>query len=188
MDASTATRGPLMSSLGLMQESISNQRSWSSAELLKKALSGKNWAPSPLACSGVTDCYQPVEKRLGITRQCLEVLAKTLHPVSIITKNHLVTRDADWLGQLASHKAASVTLSITTLGHKLAHILEPRASSPKQRLQAIRTLREAGVPVSGNVAPIIPGLNDHEIPSILEAAADHGALSAGYTMVRLPMS
>ena len=150
------------------------------ANLLEQALSSKNWEPKTLACSGVTDCYQPVENRLEITRQCLQVLSKSLHPVGMISKNHLVTRDIDLLEPLARARAgaASVTLSITTLDPKLAHQLEPRASSPKQRLDAVRRLREAGIPASVNVAPIIPGLNDHEIPAILEAAADQGALRA----------
>lgn len=156
------------------------------AILLEKALAGKQWLPKTLACSGVTDCYQPVEKRLEITRQCLAVLARCLHPVALITKNHMVTRDIDMLEPLARSGAASVTLSITTLDPKLAHQLEPRASSPQQRLEAIRTLTDAGIPTSVNVAPIIPGINDHEIPAILEAAADHGAFRASYTVVRLP--
>ncbi len=156
------------------------------AELLERELSSKRWKPSPLACSGVTDCYQPVEKELEITRQCLGVLARFCHPVGIITKNHLVTRDIDHLQRLAAVDASAVYLSITTLHPKLAHRLEPRASSPSQRLQAIQQLRQAGIPVGVNVAPIIPGLNDHEIPAILEAAADHGALSASYTVIRLP--
>ena len=156
------------------------------AFLLEKALARTSWSPTPLACSGVTDCYQPVEKRLQITRQCLAVLSRCLHPVALITKNHLVTRDIDLLEPLARCGAVSVSLSITTLDPKLAHQLEPRAASPQQRLDAIRALREAGIPASVNAAPIIPGLNDHEIPAILEAAADHGALRAGYTLVRLP--
>lgn len=158
------------------------------AHLLEKELSSPKWRPSALACSGVTDCYQPVEKKLEITRACLEVMARLKHPVGIITKNHLVTRDLDHLQALASASACSVSLSITSLDPVLAHRLEPRASSPQQRLQAVKSLSEAGIPVSVNVAPIIPGLNEHEIPSILEASADHGAWSAGYTVVRLPYS
>lgn len=157
------------------------------AALLEKALRAKSWKPSTLACSGVTDCYQPIEKKLEITRGCLEVLRRVRHPVAIITKNHLVTRDRDLLGELAHHQAASVHMSVTTLDPKLARMLESRAASPAHRLRAIRELRDTGVPVSVNVAPIIPGLNDHEIPQILEAAADHGAVSAGYTCVRLPL-
>lgn len=156
------------------------------ANLLELALSRKHWEPKTLACSGVTDCYQPVEKRLEITRQCLKVLSKCLHPIGMISKNHLVTRDIDLLEPMARVGAASVTLSITTLDPKLAHRLEPRASSPQQRLDAVRRLGKAGIPASINVAPIIPGLNDHEIPAILEAAADHGAIRASYTLVRLP--
>ncbi len=156
------------------------------ATLLEKALGAKHWKPSALACSGVTDCYQPVEKQLEITRSCLAVLARLRHPVGMVTKNHLVTRDRDHLAELARYDAAGVYFSITTLDSNLASILEPRASGPQARLRAITQLREAGVPVAVNVAPLIPGLNDHEIPQILEAAADHGAQSAGYTCLRLP--
>ncbi len=158
------------------------------ATLLEKALGKPSWKPTPLACSGVTDCYQPVEKALEITRACLAVLARLRHPVGIITKNHLVTRDCDHLATLAAYRASAVHVSITTLDPNLAHRLEPRASSPSQRLGAIQTLQDAGIPVGVSVAPIIPGLNDHEIPKILEAAADHGATSAGYTVVRLPLA
>ncbi len=156
------------------------------ASLLERELSRPGWVPTTLACSGVTDCYQPLEKRLEITRGCLAVLARCRHPVGIITKNHLVTRDLDHLQPLAAVNACVVSLSITTLDPKLGQRMEPRASSPSARLQAVRTLREAGIPVSVNVAPVIPGLNDHEIPQLLEAAADHGAQAAHYTVVRLP--
>jgi DNA repair photolyase len=156
--------------------------------LLREALMKPSYKPVCLSMSGVTDCYQPVEKRLRITRGCLEVLAEFRHPVALITKNHLITRDIDLLSELAQHYAVSTCLSVTSLDPKLAHVLEPRASSPKQRLEAIRQLSEAGVPVSVNVAPMIPGLNDHEIPAILEAAYEAGASSAAYTVVRLPFS
>ena len=156
------------------------------AILLEKALAHPRWKPTSLACSGVTDPYQPIERDRQITRSCLEVLNRLRHPVGIITKNHVVTRDADLLGSLAGDRAAAVYLSITTLDTNLGRVLEPRASTPVSRLRAVRTLTEAGIPVGVSVAPIIPGLNDHEIPAILEAAAEHGAISAGYTLVRLP--
>jgi DNA repair photolyase len=156
--------------------------------LLRAELSSKRWKPEKLACSGVTDCYQPVERRLRITRGCLEVLAEFRQPVALITKNHLITRDADLLAELAKWNAGAALLSITTLDPALAAALEPRASSPRMRLQAIRTLRDAGIPAGVSVAPIIPGLNDHEMPAILEAARDAGAVFAAYTIVRLPGS
>ena len=136
--------------------------------------------------SGVTDPYQPIERRLGITRACLEVLAECRQPVGMITKNRLITRDADLLGSLAAHGAAHASVSITTLDNALAARMEPRASSPRERLEAIRILSSAGVPVSVMTAPIIPGLNDREIPAILEAAAEAGAIRAGWVMLRLP--
>ncbi len=154
--------------------------------LLRSELTRKSWKPAVLAMSGVTDCYQPVERKLEITRRCLEVLLEFRNPVGVISKNRLVARDADLLGALARLGAARVTLSITTLDAELARELEPRTSSPRDRLEAIRELTAAGVPVGVNVAPIIPGLNDHEIPKILEAAAAAGAVSAGWTMLRLP--
>lgn len=155
-------------------------------ELLERELSRSTWKPASLACSGVTDCYQPIERELQITRGCLEVLADFRNPVGIVTKNALVARDRDVLARLAEHDAAVVVLSITTLDPKLAGILEPRASRPGARLEAIRHLREAGIPVGVSVAPIIPGLNEHEIPAILAAAADHGAEFASGTVLRLP--
>ncbi len=156
------------------------------AELLERELCAKKWRPVTLACSGVTDPYQPVEKKLEITRGCLEVLARFRNPAGIITKNHLVTRDIDHLAELARFGAGCVHLSVTTLDPKLARILEPRASSPSFRLRAIKELSDAGIPVGVSLAPTIPGLNDHEVPAILEAAADHGARAAFYTLVRLP--
>lgn len=155
-------------------------------ELLEEELAKKSWRPTPLACSGVTDCYQPIERRLEITRRCLAVLADFRQPVGIITKNALVTRDLDLLAELAAHGAAKVVLSLTTLDAELASVLEPRASRPAARLAAMRTLSDAGIPVGASIAPIIPGLNDHEIPALTEAAAAHGASSASGTMLRLP--
>ncbi|MCB1208574.1 MAG: PA0069 family radical SAM protein [Verrucomicrobiales bacterium] len=154
--------------------------------LLRSTFSKPSYLPVKLSFSGVTDPYQPVERRLQLTRRCLEVLAECRHPVVMITKNHLITRDIDLLAELAGHEAASAYVSITTLDAGLAHELEPRASSPKQRLEAIRSLREAGIPVGVSVAPMIPGLNDSELPKILEAAVAAGAEFAGYTVVRLP--
>jgi DNA repair photolyase len=136
--------------------------------------------------SGVTDCYQPVERKLKLTRGCLEVLAEFRNPAAIITKNFLVTRDVDVLAELAKHHAATVCLSITTLDADLRKVMEPRTSPAPARLAAIRKLAEAGIPVSVNVAPIIPGLNEHEIPAILKAAAEAGATGAGFTLLRLP--
>ena len=156
------------------------------AKLLRAELSSRQWTPQSLAMSGVTDCYQPVERRLELTRGCLEVLAEFRNPVGIVTKNHLVTRDRDFLAELARFDAVCVFLSITTLDADLASKLEPRASRPAHRLAAIRELAEAGVPVGVLTAPIIPGLNEHEIPGILSAAAEAGAQFAGYTVLRLP--
>jgi DNA repair photolyase len=154
--------------------------------LLRKELSSPKWKPKVLALSGVTDCYQPVERRLGLTRRCLEVLAEFRNPVAVVTKNHLVTRDADLLGELARHGAAAVFVSVTTLEADLTRVLEPRTSVPRRRLAAIRALAEAGIPVGVLVAPVIPGLTDHEIPSILKAAAAAGARFAGHVVLRLP--
>lgn len=155
-------------------------------ELLRAELADRRWQPQPLAMSGVTDCYQPAERHFRITRGCLEVLAEFRHPVGIITKNFLVTRDIDVLKELARYEAVRVTLSITTLDARLAAKMEPRASSPTHRLKAIQMLAKAGIPVGVSVAPVIPGLNEREIPAILEAARRAGATSAHYTLLRLP--
>lgn len=155
-------------------------------ELLRKALSSPRWEPKPIAISGVTDPYQPVERRLRLTRRCLEVLVEFRNPVCLVTKNHLVTRDMDLLVELARHDAASVALSVTTLDNRLHHVLEPRTSIPARRLAAMAELSRAGIPTSVMVAPVIPGLTDHELPKILEAAAQAGATSAGYIVLRLP--
>jgi DNA repair photolyase len=155
-------------------------------ELLRKELSAKSWEPKFLLMSGVTDPYQPVERRLKITRRCLEVLAEFRNPVGVITKSDLVTRDVDVLSEMARHNLVSATLSITTLSKELKRVMEPRAALPEKRLEAIRRLSEAGIPVGVNVAPVIPGLTDHEMPEILERAAEAGAISAAWIMLRLP--
>jgi DNA repair photolyase len=156
------------------------------AELLRRELSRPKYQPQPLGMSGVTDCYQPAERNFRITRSCLEVLAEFRHPVSIITKNFLVTRDIDVLKELAAFDAVQVFISITTLNTDLAAKMEPRASRPAHRLRAVEMLARAGVPVGVLVAPIVPGLNDREIPAVLEAAKAAGATTAGYTVLRLP--
>ncbi len=154
--------------------------------LLRKALMSPNWKPQPIALSGITDPYQPAERYFRLTRQCLEILADFRNPVGVITKNHLVTRDIDVLQKLAAVDAVKVAISITTLNARLARRMEPRTSSPAQRLAAIRKLSNAGIPVGVMTAPMIPGLNDHEIPRIIEKAVEAGAQFAGYVMLRLP--
>ncbi len=155
-------------------------------ELLREELTSPKWKPQVLAVSGVTDAYQPAERRYELTRRCLQVLAEFRNPVLIITKNHLVTRDVDVLSELAARRAAGVVVSITTLDAELARHMEPRTSTPARRLAAIEALDRAGIPVGVNVAPIIPGLTDSEVPAILKAAARAGARFAGHTVVRLP--
>jgi DNA repair photolyase len=154
--------------------------------LLERELARKSWAAEPIVMSGVTDCYQPIEERLRITRACLEVLAQCRQPVCVVTKNRMVVRDLDLLAELARHGAGRVALSVTTLDRDLAAKLEPRASCPADRLRAIREVSSGGVPVSVLVAPVIPGVNDAEIPGILRAAAEAGATSAGWVLLRLP--
>ncbi|HKK08316.1 MAG TPA: PA0069 family radical SAM protein, partial [Gemmatimonadota bacterium] len=154
--------------------------------LLRRELASPDWKPTVLVMSGVTDPYQPAERRLGITRACLEVLADARNPVAVITKSRLVTRDADHLATLAAHGAARVSVSVTTLDESLRRILEPRAPTPGRRLDAIQELSAAGVPVGVMVAPVIPGLTEHEIPAILESAAAEGATHAAWIMLRLP--
>lgn len=155
-------------------------------QLLRRELSSRRWKPQVLAMSGVTDPYQPIERRLRLTRQCLEVLAEFRNPVVIITKNHLVTRDIDLLSELARHDAAAVYLSVTTLDARLARIMEPRTSPPTRRLAAIEALTKAGVAAGVLVAPVIPGLTDHELPAIIETATKAGGRFAGYVPLRLP--
>jgi DNA repair photolyase len=155
-------------------------------DLLRGELASRRWQPQVVTMSGVTDCYQPIERRLQLTRRCLEVLAEFRNPVCIVTKNQLITRDSDVLGELARYQAAAVYVSVTTLDADLAGVMEPRASRPAARLAAIQALNVAGVPTGVMVAPVIPGLNDHEMPAILEAAGKSGAVAAGYTALRLP--
>ncbi len=155
-------------------------------ELLRRELSSPRWGPQSIAMSGVTDCYQPGERHFRVTRGCLEVCAELRQPISIITKNALVTRDRDLLAELARHHCTAVYVSVTTLDNDLAGKLEPRASRPAARLRAIRELTDAGIPVGVMTAPLIPGLNDHEMPAILDAAAAAGAKCAGYVVLRLP--
>jgi DNA repair photolyase len=155
-------------------------------ELLRLELGSPKWKAKVLAMSGVTDPYQPIERRLRITRGCLEVLAEFRNPVALITKNYLVTRDIDVLVELAQHNAAAVNLSITTLDADLARILEPRTTQPAARLRAIAELTKAGIPAGVMVAPVIPGLTDHELPGIIKAAAEAGAQFAGMVPLRLP--
>ena len=155
-------------------------------ELLARELASPRWTPQVLAISGVTDPYQPVERKLELTRRCLAVLAEHRNPVAVITKSALVARDADLLAELAAHDAAAVSLSITSLDPEVARRMEPRAAHPRERLKAIETLAAAGVPVGVMVAPVVPAITDHEMPRILEAAANAGATRAGYVMLRLP--
>ncbi len=155
-------------------------------ELLRRELSSRKWKPQVIAMSGVTDPFQPAERRFKLTRRCLEVLAEFRNPVGIVTKNHLVTRDIDYLGELARHNAAVVFVSLTTLDTNLRKIMEPRTSPPASRLSAISELRKAGIPVGVMLAPIIPGLTDHEIPHLVAAAVGAGAQFAGKVTVRLP--
>ncbi len=152
---------------------------------LEKQLSQKSWKPMPIMLSGNTDCYQPIERKLALTRGLLQTCLKYQHPVSIITKNALVLRDLDILKELSQHQLVHVMISITGLQEETRMLLEPRTSTYGNRLKALKSLSEAGIPCGVMVAPIIPGLNNHEIPSVIEAAAKNGAALAGYTIVRL---
>jgi DNA repair photolyase len=156
------------------------------AELFREWLSRDRYEPECVMISGVTDCYQPAEREFRLTRSCLEVALEARQPVTIVTKNALVTRDIDVLSEMARLNIVGVALSVTTLDPSLTHALEPRSSRPEARLRAIRELSQAGIPVRVMAAPVIPGLNDSEIPKILEAAADAGAKSASYILLRLP--
>jgi DNA repair photolyase len=155
-------------------------------ELLRDELNAKKWQPQVIAISGVTDPYQPIERKLELTRRCLEVLADFRNPVAIITKGYTVTRDIDVLKELAKFEAISVAVSVTTLDPKIANIMEPRAATPELRLEAIQQLSSAGIPVTVMVAPVVPAITDHEMPAILAAAHKAGATGAGYVVLRLP--
>ena len=158
------------------------------AVLLDEQLSRPSWQPQTVMLSGDTDCYQPIETKLEITRRCLEIFLKHRNPVSIVTKNALIQRDADILKELASLNLVIVTISITSLNHDLIRRMEPRTSIPAKRLETISILTKQGIPVAVNACPIIPGLNDVEIPSILEESSRCGARHAAYTIIRLPNS
>ena len=155
-------------------------------ELLREELSSPKWGSRVLAMSGVTDCYQPIEKRLKLTRRCLEALWEFRNPVVIVTKNFLVTRDIDLLSELARYQCAAVLISLTTLDQKLSGLMEPRASRPDHRLEAIAALSQAGIPVGFLLAPMIPALTDAEAPAIVQTAARAGAGFGSYTPLRLP--
>ncbi len=157
------------------------------AELLERELTAPGYEPKTIAMGTNTDPYQPIERTHRITRALLEVMAKMDHPVGIVTKSALVTRDIDILAPMAAKGLAKVAISITTLDRKLSRDLEPRAATPEKRLETVRLLSQAGIPVTVLVAPVIPGINDHEIEAILEAAKAAGATEAGYVLLRLPL-
>jgi len=154
-------------------------------DLLERHLLQPSWQAVPIMLSGNTDCYQPQEKKFQITRQMLQVLLRYRHPVGIITKNALIQRDIDISKELADHRLVNVMISITTLNEDLRRIMEPRTASAQKRLQTLESLTKSGIPVGIMNAPVIPGLNHHEIPEILKAASDHGAVACGMTVVRL---
>ena len=157
------------------------------AELLAKELSAPGYVPKVIAMGTNTDPYQPLERKMRITRSILEVLRDFRHPVGIVTKSPLILRDIDILSEMANMGLAKVALSVTTLDRRLARMMEPRAGTPTRRLQAIQGLSDAGIPTGVMFAPAIPALNDHEMEAVLGAAADHGARSAGYVLLRLPL-
>ena len=155
------------------------------ASLLEKAISAPKYIVKPIMLSGNTDCYQPIEKKLGLTRRILETLLKHRHPVSLITKNVLLLRDLDILTEMARLNLVHVNVSITSLDEELRQKMEPRTATKKRRVELVRELSDNQIPVNVMIAPIIPSLNDHEIPEIMQTVAEAGALSAGYTFVRL---
>lgn len=157
-------------------------------ELLTQFLSRPAWKPEVIIMSGVTDCYQPAERRYRITRGCLEVALRFRQPLGLITKNALVARDLDVLQPMAEQRLVEVNLSMTTLDQELARTMEPRTSTPAAKLRAIRALTDAGIAVRIMVAPIVPGLNDSHIPAVLEAAREAGAQAASYVLLRLPLT
>lgn len=155
------------------------------SKLLEAKLKSKNWKACTIVLSGNTDCYQPAEQEFQLTRKCLEVFLKYRHPVGIITKNALILRDLDILKELNVHGLIGVNISVTSLSEETRRILEPRTTTIKKRLEAIRVLSEAGIPVNAMLAPIIPGINSHEIMNLAKAVSQHGAVSMAFTMVRL---
>lgn len=157
-------------------------------KLFRSFLSKKNWQPEPIMFSGITDCYQPAEREFLLTRACLEVAAECRQPIGIITKNALIVRDLDLLQWMAKQRLLVVAVSVTTLDGQLARAMEPRTSTPEARLRAIGRLSEAGIPVHLMLAPVIVGLNDTEIPAILKAGREAGAMTAGYQLLRLPLT
>jgi DNA repair photolyase len=157
------------------------------ARLLAKELSAPGYVPRVIAMGTNTDPYQPLEKQMRITRSVLEVLRDFRHPVAIVTKSPLILRDLDILSDMAAMGLAKAALSVTTLDRKLARMMEPRAGTPSRRLQAIRGLKDAGIPAGVMFAPAIPALNDHEMEAVLAAAKEAGARSAGYVLLRLPL-
>ena len=154
-------------------------------EALEKQFNRKGWEPLPIMLSGNTDCYQPIEKKLKLTRGILQTLLKYKHPVGMITKNSMITRDIDLLQELAKDNLVSVMITVTSTDEKIRLQLEPRTTTYKQRLKAMEELSKAGIPVGVMVAPIIPGITSNDIPNVIKTAADHGAKRAGYTIVRL---
>lgn len=155
-------------------------------ELLRQELGKASWHGAPLGLSGVTDCYQPIERRLQLTRRCLEVMVECRQPVGVVTKSALVARDADLFADLARHQAAEVSVTVTTLDEGLRRALEPRAATSEARLDAVARIAARGVPVGVLVSPVIPGLTDHEIPRILRRAREAGATYSHFQMLRLP--
>jgi DNA repair photolyase len=156
--------------------------------LLRKELSAKGFQPGSINISGVTDCYQPAERKFAMTRGCLEVLHEFKNPFVIVTKNALVTRDLDLIAPMAAIQGAAVFVTITSLDPAITEVMEPRTSRPSARLEAIRKLTEAGVPVGVMVAPVVPSITDHEMPAILAAAREAGAKHAGFVPLRLPLA
>jgi len=156
--------------------------------LLRDFLAKDSWEPEPITFSGVTDCYQPAERDFRLTRQCLEVAWECRQPVSIVTKNALVFRDLDLLQPMAERGLVHIAVSLNSLDPSLTRAMEPRTSIPAARLRAIEELSRAGIPTMVMVAPVIPGLNDSEMPAVLEAAKQHGASTAGYILLRLPLT
>lgn len=154
-------------------------------QLLEAKLRSKSWTANTIVLSGNTDCYQPAEREFELTRKCLEVFLKYRHPVGIITKNSLILRDLDILKELNAFGLVVVNISVTSLSEKTRRILEPRTTTIKKRLEAIRVLSENGIPVNAMLAPIIPGINSHEILSLAKAVSEHGAVSMAFTLVRL---